>query len=87
MTKEEDPTAPVRLRWLVDEGLNVWVWCEDCSHHASLAAAALLARFGDVPVKSLAQRMKCSKCQGRHVFTRPDWPKQGLVTRHDMLDD
>ena len=85
----EDNAAPepARLSWLAARKLDLWVWCEKCSHHRIVAVAPLLQVFGDATLPSLSQRFKCSKCGARDIFLRPDWPRHGVVSRHDKLDD
>ena len=82
---------PVRLNWLVERRLNVWVWCETCSHHKVVAAARLLARFGDAALLDLKTKFTCSACGGREIFLRPDWHgagwTHGVVSKHDKLPE
>jgi len=78
---------PVRLSWLVQKRLNVWLWCEACSHHASLPVPPIMARHGDITLGELRRKSRCSKCRSQQVFVRPDWPKRGVVSRHDRLPD
>ena len=84
----EDNAAPqpVRLLWLAARKLDLWVWCEKCSHHRIVAVAPLLERHGDTSLQALSRRFKCSKCGQREVFLRPNWPRRGVVSRHDKLD-
>ena len=53
---DEDNVAPepARLSWLDVRGLDLWVWCEKCSHHRIVAVAPLLERFGDASLHRLA---------------------------------
>ncbi len=76
------PTRPVTLGDLMRERVAVLCWCNRCSHHASLAAAALAARLGeDAAVPGLAARLVCGACGSANVATRPDWPTQHAVAR------
>ena len=86
---DEDNVAPepARLSWLAVRRLDLWVWCEKCSHHRIVAVAPLLERFGDASLQGLSRRFKCSKCGARDIFLRPDWPRRGVVSRHDKLSD
>tara|TARA_B100000963_G_scaffold355725_1_gene374508 strand:+ start:1635 stop:1919 length:285 start_codon:yes stop_codon:yes gene_type:complete len=86
---DEDNVAPepARLSWLAVRRLDLWVWCEKCSHHRIVAVAPLLERFGDASLQGLSRRFKCSKCGARDIFLRPDWPRRGVVSRHDKLGD
>lgn len=76
----------VTLSWLYARKLRLWVWCEKCSHSTRLDVAPLLGRLGDCPVPALRQRLYCSKCKGREIFVRPDWPRRGVVSRAQGLD-
>jgi hypothetical protein len=82
---------PVQLAWLVERRLNIWLWCEACSHQASLATPPILARFGDLNLTALGRRFRCSNCQSRDIFIRPDWHgagwSRGVVSRHESLDE
>ena len=86
-----DAGQPVRLGWLVERRLDVWVWCETCSHHKTIAAAPLLARFGDAVLLDLKTKFTCSACGGREIFLRPDWHgagwTHGVVSKHDKLPE
>jgi hypothetical protein len=74
---------PVRLGDLARENLDVFCWCHRCQHHATLASAELLARFGPaLPVPEIGARLRCSGCGSRDVATRPAWPSPGRVSRH-----
>lgn len=85
---EDNPKPePARLSWLAARNLDLWVWCEKCSHHGTVAVAPLLKHHGDVSLKAVSRRFKCSKCGHREVFLRPDWPRRGVVSRHDKLGD
>ena len=83
--------SPVRLSWLATRQLQVWIWCEGCSHHKSLPVAPLLEKFGDVALLALKAHFQCAACGGREVFLRPDWHSagwtQGVVSRHEKLPD
>ncbi|MGF1456893.1 MAG: hypothetical protein ACFB6R_16110 [Alphaproteobacteria bacterium] len=81
------PPGPViRLSWLARRRLGVWVWCETCGHNTSLQPSALAERLGDCPVPDVAGSMICSRCGGREITTRPDWPSSGTMAGHQPLD-
>jgi len=79
-------SSAVTLSWLQARRLRLWVWCEGCSHSARLDVGPLIRRFGNYPVPRLRTQLYCSKCGGREVFVRPDWPRRGVVSRAHGLD-
>lgn len=87
----EKMQEPVRLSWLVERRLGVWVWCESCSHHKVLATPPLVERFGDAALLDLRRKFRCVACGGREIFIRPDWHgagwTRGVVSRHDKLPE
>jgi len=84
-------SAPVRLSWLVARRLDVWLWCEECSHHKTVSVAPLFERFGDAVLLELKPHFRCAACGAREVFIRPDWHSagwtRGVVSRHENLPD
>jgi hypothetical protein len=53
----------------------VWLWCERCQHHAPLACAVAVIRWGpDTPSDRLRAGVRCTSC-GRKGATlqRPGW--------------
>ncbi len=74
---------PIKLGQLLERGLDVLCWCNLCCHNGVVATGQLIARLGpDTPVPEAGRRMRCSRCGGRDVATRPDWPTLGRVARH-----
>jgi len=64
-------------------GLDVWCWCNGCSHHAVLETVALVNRLGgEQSVPNVADHAYCGRCGSREVETRPNWPTVGVVTQH-----
>ena len=59
-------------------GVDVMVWCNRCSHSATLSTAKLAAALGDdYEIPEIAARCRCSRCKkgGRDVIsTRPERP-------------
>tara|TARA_Y100001958_G_C20989138_1_gene377359 strand:+ start:199 stop:468 length:270 start_codon:yes stop_codon:yes gene_type:complete len=82
---------PVRLAWLVERRLNLWVWCESCSHHKVVAALPLYEKYGDAPLHAMKHKFRCAQCGGREIFLRPDWHgagwTRGVVSKHDKLPE
>lgn len=73
----------ITLGELEREGLDVFCWCNRCSHSAAVALALLLAQLGpETTVPEVGARMRCSGCGGKDVATRPAWPSLGPVARH-----
>ena len=85
------PAKPVRLSWLVDRQLKLWLWCEACSHHKTLDSVPLLRRFGDAELPALKSKFRCTQCGGKEIFLRPDWHgagwTHGVVSKHDKLPE
>ena len=83
MAREEKRQAAASLADLLDEGVDVFCWCNRCGHHATLPTRRLIAEFGpDYPVPELGVRLRCSGCGCKDVASRPAWPSLGQVTRH-----
>lgn len=75
--------GPTTLWNLVELGIDVFCWCNRCSHHATIPVKALAAQMGPMtPVPEVAARLVCSGCGGREVVSRPAWPPCGPVSRH-----
>jgi hypothetical protein len=76
-------TSPTTLGDLIEQGLDVFCWCNRCGHSAVVATPLLAAEIGPLaPVPTVAARMRCSGCGARDVATRPAWPSGGVVSRH-----
>lgn len=68
---------------LAGQGVDVFCWCNRCSHNAVLETPALVARLGPMtPVPEVGARLRCSGCGAKDVATRPAWPGLGQVARH-----
>lgn len=77
--------GPATLRHLAADRMGVDVHCLACGHRVIMPAAELAARLGaDYPVPEVAKRMRCGRCGGRKIETRPDWSKQspGVTAHH-----
>jgi len=73
----------MRLGDLLAERLDVFCWCNRCGHNAVVSTAALAGHLSaDLPVPEAGAHMRCTRCQGKDVSTRPAWPSPGLITRH-----
>jgi hypothetical protein len=82
-TREQQISA-ITVGELVTHRVDVFCWCNRCSHHATLPAQVLMAQFGpDFPVPEVGVRLRCSGCGAKDIATRPNWPSLGLVARHD----
>ena len=88
MRRDQDNTSatdrrPATLSDLAAADIGVFCWCNRCSHNAVVDVGRLLAALGPaLPVPAVAARMRCGRCGGRDVATRPDWPSIGVVARH-----
>ena len=65
---------PARLSYLIDQKLQIFVWCIRCHHHAAIEASLLIEKLGaNFPIPRVAQHMKCSQCGNREVTVNPKW--------------
>jgi len=68
---------------LKDSQVDIFCWCNRCSHNAVLPLDRLLPELGPtVAVPEIGARLRCSGCGSKDVATRPAWPSLGQVTRH-----
>lgn len=64
--------------------VGVFCWCNRCGHSAEAATAMLIQQLGpEFPIPEIGTRMRCTSCGSKDVATRPAWPSQGQITRHD----
>jgi len=83
LAAEDKRLKAITLAELATAGVDIFCWCNRCSHNAVLAATRLLAELGpDFPVPEIGGRMRCSGCGAKDVATRPAWPSLGPVARH-----
>jgi hypothetical protein len=69
---------------LAAQEVEVFCWCNRCSHNAVLPTRRLIAEMGPaMPVPEVGARLRCSGCASKDIATRPAWPSLGQVTRHD----
>ena len=74
------PIKPVTLGDLRERGIELWAWCNDCSHNRVLPLDNLIDRFGIAQTAaSIAAWARCSACDSRRVETRPAY--ESLVDR------
>ncbi len=65
------------------QGVDVFCWCNRCGHNSTLATGRLVAELGrGHPVPEVGARLRCSRCAGKDVATRPAWPSLGQVAHH-----
>ena len=84
MAREATKGRPAALADLARAGVGVFCWCNRCGHNAEAATAMLISELGpDFAVPEIGNRMRCSACGSKDVATRPAWPSQGRITRHD----
>ena len=80
----EQQISAITVGDLVAHQVDVFCWCNRCTHHAVLSVQMLMAQFGSaMPVPEIGARLRCSGCGSKDIATRPDWPSLGLVARHD----
>ncbi|NNG02687.1 MAG: hypothetical protein HKM95_01120 [Inquilinus sp.] len=84
LADEEVRRRPVVLGALAERGVGVFCWCNRCHHNAIVTSTQLIDQLGpDFPIPEVGAQMRCSGCGSKDVATRPDWPSQGQITRHD----
>ena len=55
----------------------IFAWCYACSRGEELDLDMLIERLGpDLPVPDVAKHLRCSRCGGKTVQTRPAWPRR-----------
>ena len=74
---------PATIGELAANQIDIFCWCNRCSHHAVAASTVLAGQLGPgFPVPEVGARMRCSSCGSKDVATRPNWPSPGQVSRH-----
>ena len=63
-------TGPVTLRDLDRERRLLSCYCEACGHELEVPPLSLGVP-GDVSIPAVAERLRCSRCGGREISTRP----------------
>jgi len=71
-------TGPVTLRDLDREGRLLWCYCAGCCHEVEVPPLSL-GLPGEVAVPDVAARLKCSRCGGREITTRPQLHPEPLA--------
>jgi hypothetical protein len=83
MASEAGAGRPATLGDIASRGLDIFCWCNRCSHNGVLAADLLIARMGPaVAVPEIGARLRCGSCGSKDIATRPAWPGLGQVARH-----
>jgi hypothetical protein len=72
------PTGPIQIPTLGDlqrATAWVWLWCERCQHHAPLACAVAVIRWGaGASSDRLRQRVRCTGCGNKGAtIQHPGW--------------
>lgn len=82
-TREQQISA-ISVGDLVPHKVDVFCWCNRCTHHVVLGVQMLMAQFGsNMPVPEIGAHLRCSGCGAKDIATRPDWASPGFVARHD----
>lgn len=86
LLQEERRQRPATLADLKAQGVEVFCWCNRCSHNAVLPLESLLPLLGHLcPVPEIGARLVCSSCGSKDVATRPAWKGLGQVATHQAL--
>ena len=82
-SEEDRRRKAATLGEVAGRGVGIFCWCNRCGHNAVIAGPALAAALGAAcPVPEIGARLRCTRCGGKDVATRPDWPSLGQVARH-----
>jgi hypothetical protein len=80
-------TNPPTLAQVKDYGVDVFCWCNRCSHHAVLPVDVLISQCGAAtPFPALHGRLRCQVCGTKDIHARPNWKGLGVVARHNAMD-
>ena len=80
---EKSTQCPATLGDLESEGVDMFCWCNRCSHNAIVPIGNLTGSLGpDQPVPEIGIRMRCTVCGAKDVAVRPSWPSLGQVSNH-----
>ena len=77
--------APATLYMLVSSGLGLRCWCGHCGCGWVLDARPMAAVLGpDFPVPQMSRWVACTQpgCSRPDPEIMPDWPSNGVITRH-----
>ena len=80
-------TAAMTLGDLMNQGLDVFCWCNRCGHNAVLQARLLTGQMGAAQaVPEVGARLRCSGCASKDVATRPAWQSLDPVAGGERPD-
>jgi len=67
---------------LVNQKVDVFLWCYNCIRGATLSSSDLARRLGpSFQVPDIKRKCRCSVCGSTNLSSRPDWSFP-TVTRH-----
>jgi hypothetical protein len=80
-------TNPPTLADICNYGVDVFCWCNRCSHHAVLPINMLIAQCGAAtPFPAIHGRLRCQVCGTKDIHARPNWKGLGVVARHEPME-
>jgi len=83
---EEQSFQPTTLGDLIQDNVDVFCWCNRCSHNSIIQVVVLLGRLGPTfPVPEIGVHMRCISCGAKDVAARPAWPSLGKITIHSRI--
>lgn len=83
LDKEEGQQRAATLGDLAQSNIDVFCWCNRCSHNSVVSITLLLGQLGPpLPVPEVGVHMRCSSCGAKDIAARPAWPSIGAVTLH-----
>jgi len=80
-------TVPPTLAQIKAYGVDIFCWCNRCSHHAVLPIDTLIAQCGAAtPFPAIHGRLCCQVCGTKDIHARPNWKGLGVVARHNAME-
>lgn len=82
---DKDTAFPMTLHNLLCEKLDIFCWCNKCSHNNVIRTEEIIERLGaNYPVPDVGRNLRCRKCNNTNdISTRPNWPSHGgQIARH-----
>jgi len=75
---------PLTLAEIKDYGVDVFCWCNRCSHNGVVEIELLIAHCGPLlSFPSVHGLLRCQACGSKDIAARPNWRGLGVVARHD----
>jgi hypothetical protein len=74
---------PPTLAEIKEYGVDVFCWCNRCSHNGVVEIDVLIAHCGPLlSFPSIHGLMRCQACGSKDIAARPNWRGLGVVAKH-----